>query len=138
MIKIYINSILVRLLSILMSLLFIFSLVFSVIKIITIGVGLVSVDVWVVVILTPFLILLFFSQVFSYIQVDGDMLIIVRLFGNRYINRHDIDVYGYTGLIGIKGYYFSVILKTGRVVKISLTSKACKNKMLDFLSDIKR
>ena len=75
MIKIYINSILVRLLSILMSLLFIFSLVFSVIKIITIGVGLVSVDVWVVVILTPFLILLFFSQVFSYIQVDGDMLI---------------------------------------------------------------
>ncbi len=89
--------------------------------------------------LTPAASIMFFLFSSSSISIKGDTLIIRRVFSKIEIVSDNIDNYTFIGQFGLYGFLFLINLKSGKNLKLFVTSSSCKaflKKWLDKLPPV--
>ncbi len=85
--------------------------------------------------LTPVASMMFFLFSLSSISIKGDTLIIRRVFSKIEIVSDNIDNYTFIGQLGLYGFLFLINLKSGKNLKLFVTSASCKAFFKDWLDN---
>ncbi len=85
--------------------------------------------------LTPVASMMFFLFSLRSISIEGDTLIIRRVFSKTEIVSDNIDNYTFIGQLGLYGFLFLINLKLGKSLRIFVTSTSCKVFFKDWLDN---
>ncbi|VDA99761.1 hypothetical protein S1OALGB6SA_834 [Olavius algarvensis spirochete endosymbiont] len=133
MLRCYINSKFVQIGFFIFLVFFVALSVNFIIQAITMGVNVVTREGLYALIVFPLFSVLIILFLASHIRISGNKLTIVVPFRKRVVFKDDIKEYIYTGRSGAKGYYFTLILNSGKKFHFSVGSRKCKDYVLEFI-----